>query len=143
MLTDEFGHIFASKAMKYSQAPISGKHIGVYLLSALTKSNTRTIGSFLGCNIELATSMVFHAERVALVKSLSEGYKYPLELHLIADNKESCAALCGYCRQDFMYLNPHMRILVYHPNGDPKSDNILIDLMNSPYLGKSKIGQEG
>lgn len=134
-----YGHVFASKAIKFAQAPISGKHIGVYLISAMSESNTRSTGSFMGCNIELATSMVFHAERVALVKALSEGYKFPLELHLIADNEESCMPLCGYCRQDYMYLNPYMRILVYHPNGDPKHDNVLIDLMNNPYLGKSKI----
>lgn len=122
-------------ALSMAQAPTSGKKVGVCLIA----SKGADFKTFMGCNIELSTSTVFHAERVALIKAISEGYICPLEIHLIANNEDSCMPLCGYCRQDYMYLNPDLGIVVYHVNGTIKYNVKLVDLMSIPYMGKSKI----
>lgn len=122
--------------MEKARANISGRMIGVVLVAKDDSGNEKT---FQGCNIEVSTSFVVHAERVALLKAISEGYIEPLELHLIANNEESCAALCGYCRQDYMYVNPNLSIYVYHPNGKLKLATILCDLMKFPYQGIGRL----
>src|ERR1041384_4543828 len=101
----------AFEKLKYSQCSISNAPVGA---AVVAKYNEGSIGIFGGCNIELATSCVIHAERVALIKAISDGCINIDSVHVTSSNPEQRAALCGYCRQDFMYVNPDTMIYVYN-----------------------------
>jgi cytidine deaminase len=126
----------AFQKMDYSQCGISGVKVGAAVVS---RCKFNSIGIFGGCNLEIATSRVLHAELVALANSLSSGFTKIDSVHVTSVNVEQRAALCGYCRQDFMYINPDIMIYVYHADRSLKFRIKLIDTMNLPYLNKGKI----
>jgi cytidine deaminase len=82
----------AIDARRYAQAPYSGFQVG----AALEAADGRVIG---GCNIENATyGLTLCAERVALVKALSEGVTVFTRIAVVADTNEPTPP-CGPCRQ--------------------------------------------
>lgn len=85
----------AYEAKKYSYAPYSRFHVGAALLC--------TDGTiFSGCNIENAAYTPSNcAERTAIFKAVSEGYKSFAAI-AIAGDKEEYLAPCGVCRQVLM-----------------------------------------
>jgi len=82
----------AVKAIKHSQAKYSNFRVGAALL---TEDNQ----VFTGCNIESSSySLTICAERVALVKALSEGVTKFSSIVVYAEDAEFCTP-CGACRQ--------------------------------------------
>lgn len=73
---------------------------------------------FTGCNIENASyGISICAERVAIIKAISEGCREFSQLAVIADTKEPCSP-CGFCRQILFEFNPDMPILMANLQGE-------------------------
>lgn len=120
----------AIQGLRFAHSPISDIKVGIGMLAHSDIENR----VFMGSNLEIATSFVLHAERVALIKAVSVGFWKPLALVLVSNSNETKVPLCGYCRQDYMYLNPLLKIRVY----DHKSKKIirtvvLKDIEKYPY----------
>jgi cytidine deaminase len=82
----------ARQARRYARAPYSGFKVGAAL---------ETIDGTIvtGCNIENATyGLTLCAERVALVKALSEGHGVFTRIAVVADTADPTPP-CGPCRQ--------------------------------------------
>ena len=127
----------AFDALDFAQSGVSGHRVGACVIA---RNKYDEMGYFHGCNIELAASKNYHAESVALVKAISQGFPKIESVYVTSSNAEQQAALCGYCRQDFMYVNPETMIFVFNPDKSLKIKVRLIDTLNFPYLsGKSKV----
>ncbi len=84
----------ARQAMEYAYAPYSKFRVGAALLTASGEI-------FTGVNVENASfGATICAERTALVKAVSEGFREFTALAVAASEGE--ASPCGICRQ-FMY----------------------------------------
>ena len=82
----------ARTAREFAVAPYSGFKVGAALLTA----DGRVYG---GCNVENASyGLTVCAERVALLKALSEGERQFAAIAVVADT-ESPTPPCGPCRQ--------------------------------------------
>ena len=82
----------ARHAREHAVAPYSGFKVGAALLTA----DGRVYG---GCNVENASyGLTVCAERVALLKALSEGERAFAAIAVVADT-ESPTPPCGPCRQ--------------------------------------------
>lgn len=82
----------AEKAMRCAVAPYSKFKVGTALVTKKGKIYT-------GCNIENPSLMLsVCAEKVALLKALSEGERSFKTIVIISNNKEYCYP-CGSCRQ--------------------------------------------
>jgi cytidine deaminase len=82
----------ARQAREHAVAPYSGFNVGAALLTA----DGRVYG---GCNVENASyGLTVCAERVALLKALSEGERTFAAIAVVADT-ESPTPPCGPCRQ--------------------------------------------
>jgi len=82
----------ARAARQHAQAPYSGFKVGAALEAADGTVVT-------GCNIENASySLTICAERVALVKALSEGHTAFTRIAVVADTADPTPP-CGPCRQ--------------------------------------------
>lgn len=127
----------AIDATENAHTAISGKKVGACVIAA---DKYGSLEYFTGCNIELATSVVYHAERVALVKAISEGYPTIKMCVVTSTNEDQKAAMCGYCMQDFMYANPDCDIVVANMDGSMKFITTVKD-RNGPnaYLGRGKL----
>jgi len=104
----------ALNMLYFSRCNISKNAVGAAVVAQNKEGCIRTFG---GCNIELATSKVWHAEEVALTKAISEGYIKPIECYITAKNKQQRAAMCGYCMQHFCYANLDCKIFVVDLDG--------------------------
>lgn len=124
-------------AISFAQAEISKVRVGAAVL-AINGMGERSL--FTGCNIEISFSRVFHAENVALLKAISAGYTKIRAVAVTSDSKEKQkAAMCGCCRQDYMYLNPNCMIYIFNSNKSLRLKVKLIDSMAYPYAPKGKI----
>lgn len=84
--------VAAADARRHAQARYSGFAVG----AALETADGHVI---TGCNIENATyGLTLCAERVALVKALSEGHALFTRIAVVADTEEPTPP-CGPCRQ--------------------------------------------
>lgn len=82
----------AEEAVKNAIAPYSGFRVGAALLTGDGKT-------FTGCNIENPSLMLSTcAERVALLKALSEGHSSFKALSIVSSDDSYCFP-CGSCRQ--------------------------------------------
>lgn len=103
----------AKNAISFAQSGGSGKKVGCGLISRNMIGETKI---FSGCNIELSQSRTFHAEQVALFKSISEGFYDPLICVVTSTSPEQRACMCGYCMQDYSYTNKwDLKIIVIDP----------------------------
>lgn len=94
----------AREAREEAYAPYSDFSVGAALR---TKDGTIVTGS----NVENASyGLSMCAERVALFKAASEGYRYP-EALAVAGDDEDPAPPCGACRQVMREFNGEMRIV--------------------------------
>lgn len=100
----------AYEAKKYSYAPYSGFHVGAALLCG-----DGTI--FTGCNIENAAySPANCAERTAVFKAVSEGYRSFLAIAVAGSSGEYLAP-CGVCRQVLMeFCDPDSFLVILAKN---------------------------
>lgn len=124
-------------AITLAQAEISKIRVGAAVLAINSK---RESSIFSGCNIEISFSRAFHAENVALLKAISSGYTNIKAVAVTSDSQtKQGVAMCGCCRQDYMYLNPDCMIYVFNPDKSLKLKARLIDTMKYPYLSKGMI----
>jgi len=83
---------FARAARLQAHAPYSGFQVG----AALETADGRVVS---GCNIENATyGLTVCAERVAIFKAISEGFRQFTRIAIVADT-EAPTPPCGACRQ--------------------------------------------
>jgi len=124
-------------AISFAQAEISKVKVGAAVL-AINRMGDSSI--FTGCNIEISYSRVFHAENVALLKAISSGYTGIRAVGVTSDSKEKQnAAMCGCCRQDYMYLNPKCTVYIFDSDKRVRLRVKLIDSIVYPYAPKGKI----
>ncbi len=102
----------AKKAMKRAIAPYSNFRVGV---SVLTRNRIYT-----GCNIENPSLMLSEcAERVALLKALSEGERQIRSILIMSSDGDYCYP-CGSCRQLIYEFAPDAEIYIASSKGIKK-----------------------
>jgi len=122
-LTDEMRNalIEAAKTVRQNAyAPYSDYLVGAALL-------TSTGVVYTGCNIENAAfSPTICAERVALVKAISEGVR---EFEAVAVVTDHGAFPCGVCRQMMYEFAPLMTVIVADAEGNMVNESTLAELL--------------
>jgi cytidine deaminase len=120
----------AIDASRRAYAPYSKYHVG----AALRASNGAV---YQGCNIENASyPATICAERVALVKAVSEGLR---EFDMIAVVTDNGGSPCGICRQMLFEFAPELRVLIADMEGKLHHDFRLSELLPLGF-GPSKLG---
>ena len=111
----------AMKAKENAYAPYSGYHVGAAAMGGSGRV-------YPGCNVENTSyGLTVCAERVAIVKAISEGER---EIAALAVATESGATPCGACRQVLYEFGPTARILLSGVDGTLKEmalDDLLPD----------------
>ncbi|MCK4450602.1 MAG: cytidine deaminase [Anaerolineae bacterium] len=98
----------AMEARKHAYAPYSGYRVGAALLGKSGRVYT-------GCNVENAVyPLVICAERVAVVKAVSEGEREFLALAVVTENGGSP---CGSCRQTLREFGSEIVVLIADETG--------------------------
>lgn len=98
----------AIEARKNAHTPYSHFNVGAAIL-------TKTGKVFTGCNIECSSfGMTLCAERVALVKAISEGEKNIEKIAVVAGHgdKLTYTTPCGACRQFLADFNLNMDVIM-------------------------------
>ncbi|MBP1925446.1 cytidine deaminase [Sedimentibacter acidaminivorans] len=94
----------AMEAREKSYSPYSNFKVGAAVY-------TRSGKIFTGCNIESASySPTICAERVAISKCISEGYK-DIEKIAVVGSDKSISFPCGVCRQFILEFGKDIKIL--------------------------------
>jgi cytidine deaminase len=121
----------AQKARQYAYAPYSN-----YLVGAALFATTGEI--YLGCNIENAAyPATICAERVALVKAVSEGVR---SFKAIAVVTENGGFPCGICRQMLYEFAPDLRVIIADGNNVVKREISLSELLPEGF-GPVQLGK--
>ncbi|MDD3657026.1 MAG: cytidine deaminase [Atribacterota bacterium] len=95
----------AREARLKAYTPYSQFRVGS---AVLTENGT----IFTGCNIENASlGITICAERVAIYKAISEGFKNIKAIAIIGDTEDPCPP-CGACRQVMMEFAPNMDVIM-------------------------------
>jgi len=98
----------AVKAATYAYAPYSNFPVGAAVLTTCGKV-------FSGCNVENASyGLSLCAERVALTKAISDGYK---EFETLAVSVPKGGSPCGACRQFILEFGTAIKIVLADENG--------------------------
>lgn len=98
----------AMEASQNAYTPYSHFNVGAALV---TKSGK----VFTGCNVECSSyGISLCAERTALVKAISEGYKDFEKIAIVGgkDDERIYATPCGACRQFLADFNPEMNVIL-------------------------------
>ena len=91
-------------------AEYSNFHVGAILV-------TQNGEEFTGFNIESSSySLTICAERVALFKALSEGYREFKEIYIMSDDNAPCPP-CGACRQVLFDYAPDIEVIMVGASG--------------------------
>jgi cytidine deaminase len=115
----------ARRAREFAVAPFSGFKVG----AALVTSAGRIIG---GCNVENATyGLTVCAERVALLKALSEGEREFAMVAVVADTAAPTPP-CGACRQLLWEYCGDVPVVLANLT-DIKGQHSLRDLLPLPF----------
>ena len=110
----------ATEARERAYAPYSHYYVGVALRSA-----DGII--YRGCNVENASYPAgICAERVALVKAVSEGVR---EFDAIAIVTRDGGAPCGICRQMLYEFAPNLSVIIARTDGEVIFDGALHELL--------------
>ena len=100
----------ANQARKNAYAPFSKFEVGAAVLTADGKL-------FTGCNIENASyGLTICAERVAIFKAVSEGYRKFKALAVVTSD---CSYPCGACLQVMAEFAPNLTVII--SNGKSKT----------------------
>ena len=103
----------AKQAVKFAYAPYSKFKVGAAVLTKHGKI-------FSGVNVENASyGLTVCAERVALVKAVSEGEKNFTTI-AIYTNTKSFTFPCGACLQVMVELNPKLYVILINGKGEIK-----------------------
>lgn len=113
----------AIEAKKNAYVPFSNFKVGAALL-------TKTGEVFKGANVECSSyGMTVCAERCALVKAVSEGYKEFSKIALVGgmNDELTYTTPCGACRQFLSDFNLNLEVLMgYEENGELKIKSMLL-----------------
>lgn len=110
----------AREVSERAYAPYSNYHVG----TAIRATNGVV---YLGCNVENASYPAgICAERVALVKAVSEGVR---EFEALAVVTRDGGAPCGICRQMLYEFAPELRVIIARTDGHVVFDGALSDLL--------------
>lgn len=110
-MTDRQLAELALDARKNAYAPYSNFNVGTALLCA-------DGAVFTGCNVENAAfGSTICAERVALVKAVSEGRRGDFATIAVAGSGDDFCWPCGSCRQMLYEFAPNLRVLAVRPDG--------------------------
>lgn len=116
----------AQEAKVLARAPYSGFRVGAALLGKSGRIYT-------GCNLEnLSLSLSLCAERIALIKALSEGEKEFEVLALTSDAFEPVTP-CGACRQMLIEYAPSVRIISLNRSQDNVMLTSIQELLPHPF----------
>lgn len=121
----------AKEAKEQAYAPYSGFHVGAAL-----RCKDGTI--FTGCNIEnSAYGPTNCAERTAIFKAVSEGFREFEAIAIISDSKQPTAP-CGVCRQVMAeFCDPEtFRIILMNGAGEIR-EYLLKELLPLGFTGKA------
>jgi cytidine deaminase len=116
----------AARAVRlHAHAPFSRFQVGAALL-------TREGRVFTGCNVENATyGLTVCAERVAVWKAVSEGYRAFTRVAVVADTAEPTPP-CGACRQILWELGGDLEVILANLEA-PKALYRMRDLLPHPF----------
>ena len=104
-MTDETLVALAKEAMKHAYAPYSRFQVGAALLA----KDGRV---FTGCNVENASYGATNcAERTAIFKAVSEGYREFDAIAIVASSGEHIPP-CGICRQVLAEFMPEGKVIL-------------------------------
>ena len=120
----------ATEAAEHAYIPYSNYPVGAAL-----KAANGTV--YQGCNIENASYPAgICAERVALVKAVSEGVR---EFEAIAVVTRDGGSPCGICRQMLSEFAPQMRVIMARADGQVTFDGKLTELLPHAFNGSSLL----
>ena len=115
----------ARAARLHAHAPFSRFQVGAALL-------TREGRVFTGCNVENASyGLTVCAERVAVWKAVSEGYRAFTRVAVVADTAEPTPP-CGACRQILWELGGDLEVILANLEA-PKALYRMRDLLPHPF----------
>ena len=115
----------ARAARLHAHAPFSRFQVGAALL-------TREGRVFTGCNVENATyGLTVCAERVAVWKAVSEGYRAFTRIAVVADTAEPTPP-CGACRQILWELGGDLEVILANLEA-PRALYRMRDLLPLPF----------
>lgn len=101
----------AENARKRAYTPYSKFKVGAAILTSDGKI-------FTGCNIENASfGLTVCAERVAILKAISEGSSKFEAIVIVGDTNRPCSP-CGACRQVIYEFSEDIKIIMYNLKGD-------------------------
>jgi cytidine deaminase len=126
---EKYGHLLkeAGKAAEKAYAPYSKFRVGAALLTKEGKV-------FTGCNVENASyGLSMCAERVAVFKAVSEGYREFEAIAVVSDPPG--ASPCGACRQVLHEFSPNIKVIF---NGEQFS---LTELLPKPFGGGERVAR--
>lgn len=107
----------AEKARKKAYTPYSKFKVGAAILTSEGRI-------FSGCNIENASfGLTICAERVAVFKAISKGFKKFEAIAIIADTLRPCYP-CGACRQVILEFGEDITLVMANLKGDIKINKI-------------------
>ncbi|KAM9445715.1 cytidine deaminase a isoform 1-T3 [Clarias gariepinus] len=99
------------KAKEFAYSPYSKFRVGAALL-------TRDGTVFTGCNVENASlTLGICAERVAISKAVSEGFKEFKAIAIASDMVDEFISPCGGCRQFLREFGLHWEVYLSKPDG--------------------------
>ena len=115
----------ARAARLHAHAPFSRFQVGAALL-------TKEGRVFTGCNVENATyGLTVCAERIAVWKAVSEGYRAFTRVAVVADTAEPTPP-CGACRQILWELGGDLEVILANLEA-PKALYRMRDLLPHPF----------
>ena len=115
----------ARAARLHAHAPFSRFQVGAALLTGEGRV-------FTGCNVENATyGLTVCAERVAVWKAVSEGYRAFTRIAVVADTAEPTPP-CGACRQILWELGGDLEVILANLEA-PKALYRMRDLLPHPF----------
>jgi cytidine deaminase len=124
----------ARAAREHAHAPFSRFRVG----AALETTNGPVL---TGCNVENATyGLTICAERVAVFKAYSEGYRDFLRIAVVADTEDPTPP-CGACRQILWELCGDIEVILGSLTGE-KARFRLHELLPHPF-DQRLLGQQG
>lgn len=107
----------AEKARKRAYTPYSKFKVGAAILTSDGKI-------FTGCNIENASfGLTVCAERVAILKAISEGSTEFESIAIIGNTDQPCSP-CGACRQVVSEFGENIKLIMSNLKGDIKIKKI-------------------
>ncbi len=102
----------AVEMQEYAYCPYSNFPVGAALLCADGRV-------FTGCNVESAAyGSTICAERTALLKAVSEGYRDDWTAIAVAGKGDAFCWPCGSCRQMLYEFAPNLRVLAVRGDGE-------------------------